>query len=155
MRNALRPPALLAVLLLAASLLAAGCGDTDEKNDYVDEVNELQTDLVDQVTQATTSANPTTQKQAADYAGAIADIFSKSADDFAAVDPPEDVADLHSQLVDELRSIADDTKKAENTLRTGSHQEAQQALTDLQTAATDAQNALNSLIDEINADLHD
>jgi hypothetical protein len=155
MRQAHRPLLLLATALLAVSLLAAGCGDTDEKNDYVDEVNELQTDLVDQVTQATTGATPTTQKQAADYAGTIADIFGKSADEFAAVDPPEDVADLHSQLVDEIRSIAADTRKAEQTLRSGSPQEAQKALTDLQTAATDAQNQLNSLIDEINTDLHD
>jgi predicted nucleic acid-binding Zn-ribbon protein len=107
------------------------------------------------VTQATTSATPTTQKEAADYAGKIALVFSRAADDFAAVDPPEDVADLHQQLVEEIRSIAQDTKKAEQTLRTGSPQEAQRALTDLQSAATDAQTQLNSLIDEINADLHD
>jgi hypothetical protein len=155
MRQGHRPLTLLAAGLLAAALLATGCGDTGEKNDYVDEVNQLQTTLVNEVTQATTKANPTTQKQAADYAGTIADIFSKSADDFEAVDPPEDVADLHSQLVEEIRSIAADTKKAEKTLRTGSPQEAQQALTDLQTAAMAAQNQLNSLIDEINADLHD
>jgi predicted nucleic acid-binding Zn-ribbon protein len=155
MRHAVRPLVLLAAALVAVSLLAAGCGDTGEKNDYVDQVNQLQQDLVDQVTQATTGTTPTTQKQAADYAGTIAGIFSKSADEFAAVDPPEDVADLHSQLVDEIRSIAADTKKAEQTLRTGSPQEAQKALTDLTTAASDAQNQLNSLIDEINTDLHD
>src|SRR5262245_3653715 len=155
MRQAFHSLPSLAAVVLVAALLAAGCGDTGEKNDYVDEVNQLQTDLVDQVTAATTNANPTTQKQAADYAGKIADIFSKSADEFAAVDPPEDVADLHSQLVDEIRSISQQTGKAEQTLRTGSPKEAQQALTDLQSAATDAQNQLNMLIDEINSDLHD
>ena len=155
MRHAVRSLPLLALVVLASALLAAGCGDSGEKNDYVDEVNQLQNDLVTQVTQATAGANPTTQKQAADYAGTIAGIFGSAADDFAAVDPPEDVADLHSQLVDAIRSIADDTKKAEQTLRTGSPQEAQKALTDLQTAASDAQTQLNSLIDEINADLHD
>jgi hypothetical protein len=155
MRHAVRPLTLLAAGLLAVALLAAGCGDSGEKNDFVDEVNQLQTDLVDQVSQATTGSTPTTQKEAADYAGKIADIFSRSADEFAAVDPPEDVADLHQQLVEEIRSIAQDTKKAEQTLRTGSPKEAQRALADLQTAGTDAQNQLNSLIDEINADLHD
>jgi RecA/RadA recombinase len=155
MRHANRPLTLLAAALLVIALLAAGCGDSGEKNDYVDAVNQLQTDLVDQVTEATSDANPTTQKQAADYAGRIADVFGNSADEFEAVDPPEDVADLHQQLVEEIRSIAADTRKAEQTLRTGSPQEAQRALTDLQTAATDAQNQLNSLIDEINTDLHD
>jgi hypothetical protein len=155
MRQSRRLLTVVLAIALAASLLAAGCGDTGEKNDYVDQVNQLQEDLVSQVTDATTNAAPTNQKQAADYAGTIAGIFTKSADDFAAVDPPEDVADLHSQLVDEIQSIAGDTKKAEDTLRNGSPQQAQQALTDLQTAATDAQTQLNSLIDEINTDLHD
>jgi uncharacterized phage infection (PIP) family protein YhgE len=155
MRHAVRPLTMLAAGLLAFALIAAGCGDSGEKNDYVDQVNQLQTDLVDQVTQVTTDATPSTQKEAADYAGRVAEVFSQSADDFAAVDPPEDVADLHQQLVEEIRSIAQDTKKAEQTLRTGSPQEAQRALTDLQTAASDAQTQLNSLIDEINADLHD
>jgi outer membrane murein-binding lipoprotein Lpp len=153
MRPALSLKLVLAIAVVA-SLLAAGCGDTGEKNDYVDQVNALQNDLVDKVTTAAGNA-PTSQKEAAEYSAKIAAIFSASADEFAAIDPPQDVADLHSQLVDQIRSIAADTRKAERTLRQGTPEEAQKALTELQNAATDAQNRLNMLIDEINTDLQD
>jgi outer membrane murein-binding lipoprotein Lpp len=145
---------LILAIAVVASLLAAGCGDGDEKNDYVAEVNELQNDLVADVT-AAAGQTPTSQKEAADYAGEIAAVFSQAADRFAAVEPPQDVADLHSQLVDQIRSIAAQTRRAEQTLRNGTPEEAQKALRKLQTAATDAQNRLNMLIDEINADLRD
>jgi outer membrane murein-binding lipoprotein Lpp len=145
---------LILAIAVVASLLAAGCGDSDEKNDYVDAVNELQNDLVADVT-AAAEQTPTSQKEAADYAGEIAAVFSQAADRFHAVEPPQDVADLHSQLVDQIRSIAAQTRRAEQTLRNGTPEEAQKALRKLQTAATDAQIRLNMLIDEINADLRD
>jgi rRNA processing protein Gar1 len=145
---------IVAIVTVTSILLVAGCGDSGEKNDYVDEVNSLQTDLVQRVSTAAGEA-PTNQKQAADYAGKIAAIFGNAADQFAAVDPPDDVADLHSQLVGQIRSIAADTRKTERTLREGTPEQARRALNQLRTAATDAQNRLNMLIDEINADLHD
>ena len=147
-------PRLILAIAVAASLLVAGCGDNGEKNDYVDDVNALQRDLVSEVSDSA-SATPTNQKQAADYAGEIAGIFSTAADRFEAVDPPDDVADLHSQLVDQIRSIAADTRKTEQTLRDGTPQQAQKALNQLATTAADAQNRLNMLIEEINADLQD
>lgn len=143
--------ALGAVLSL---LLLGGCGDGEEKDAYVDEVNTLQTDLVQQVSTAA-EATPSNQKEAADYAGRIAGIFSRAADRFAAVDSPDDVADLHSQLVEQIRSIAAETRRAERTLRDGTPEQAREALRNLRTAATDAQNRLNILIEEINSDLRD
>jgi outer membrane murein-binding lipoprotein Lpp len=150
-RDLLPITALAAVLSL---LLVAGCGDGEEKDAYVDEVNTLQAELVEQVSTAA-NATPSNQQQAADYAGRIAGIFSRAANRFAAVDPPDDVADLHAQLVEQLRSIAADTRRAERTLREGTPEQAREALRDLRTAATDAQNRLNILIEEINSDLHD
>jgi outer membrane murein-binding lipoprotein Lpp len=150
-RDLLPIVAFAAVLSL---LLLAGCGGNDEKDTYVEEVNALQAELVQQVSTAA-EPTPSSQEQAADYAGRIAGIFSRAADRFAAVDPPDDVADLHSQLVDQIRSIAADTRKAERTLREGTPEQARNALRQLQTAATDAQARLDRLIDEINSDLRD
>ncbi|MFL5870506.1 MAG: hypothetical protein ACJ75R_05455 [Solirubrobacterales bacterium] len=141
--------------MIAASLVLAGCGDSTEKNDYVDQVNQLQEQLVNDVTAATQKATLTSQKDAADYAATIAGVFADAADKFEAVDPPADVTDLHAQLVDQLRSIATDTKQAYKTLRDGSPQQAQQALTDLQNQANDAQTKFTALIDQINGALHD
>ena len=155
MRHVRRPLMLLAAVALAASLLAAGCGDTEENNDYVEQVNQIQGDLVTEVTEATTESTPTSQKEAADFAGTLAEIFNGSADDVEATEPPEDVADLHAQLVEQIRSIADQTSEVEDTLRTGTPAEAQQALSALQTAANASQSELDSLIGQINDQLQD
>jgi hypothetical protein len=149
-----RPVTLVVAIAIAASLLTSGCGGDGESNDYVDRVNDIQQELVSKVTDAT-KTNLGSQKEAADYAGTIAGIFSDAADQFEAIDPPADVADLHAELVDQMRSIAGDTEKAEQTLRTGSPQEAQKALTDLQKQANAAQTEFTSLIDRINSELHD
>jgi predicted RNA-binding protein with PIN domain len=142
----------LAAVAVALALFA--CGEDEQANDYVDRVNAIQADLVAEVT--TIAANtPTNQRQAADYAHEIAAIFGRAADEFAAVEAPQDVADMHAQVVEQIREIAAETRRAERTLREGTPEEAQQALAHLQTTSTDAQNRLNMLIEEINADLHD
>jgi Family of unknown function (DUF6376) len=133
-------------------VILAACGDTAQKNDYVDQVNNVQNELVSKITNETTTLG--SQKEAADYAGKIAAIFSEAADKFEAIDPPAEVADLHAQLVDQMRSIAADTEKAEKTLRNGSPQAAQKALDDLQNSANAAQTKFTTLIDQINAQLH-
>jgi hypothetical protein len=136
-------------------VVLAGCGDTSEKNDYVGQVNDIQEELVNEITVATQKATLTSQKDAADYAATIAGIFSDAADRFEAIDPPADVADLHTQLVDQVRSIGTDTAQAEKTLRNGSAQEAQRALKELQNGANAAQAKLTSLINQINSALQE
>jgi rRNA processing protein Gar1 len=150
--RALRPAAALAAVF--SLLLVAGCGDGEEKDAYVAEVNTLQTELVEQVSTAAASI-PSNQTEAAAYAGRIASVFGRAADRFAAVEPPDDVADLHAQVVEQIRSIAADSRKAERALRDGTPEQARKALVRLQDAATDAQNRLNMLIEEINSDLRD
>ena len=66
--------------------------------------------------------------------------------------PPEEVADLHAQLVGELRQIADRIAKAEDAFRDADAQQAAEAATELQQATNQAQTDLNELIDEINAE---
>jgi Skp family chaperone for outer membrane proteins len=136
-------------------VVLAACGDTSEKNDYVGQVNDIQEELVNEITAATQKATLTSQKDAADYAATIAGIFSDAADRFETIDPPADVADLHTQLVDQVRSIGTDTAQAEKTLRNGSAQEAQRALKELQNGANAAQAKLTSLINQINSALQE
>lgn len=139
----------------AVALIAAGCGDVEEQNDYVDQVNALQTELVSEVTAVVSGTPPSNAQQAADVAGELGDVFSASADDIEAVTPPEEVADLHAELVEKIRDIADQITAAEEAFTSGNAQEAAQAATELQSATNSAQTELNSLIDQINAEFED
>lgn len=144
------------VLAIAAvAVIAVGCGDVEEQNDYVEQVNALQNELVAEVTDAVSGTPPSNPRQAAAVAGELGDIFSASADDIEAVTPPEEVADLHAQLVETIREIADQIASAEDAFTSGNAQEAAQAATELQNATNSAQTELNSLIDQINAEFED
>jgi hypothetical protein len=145
-----RIASLIAVAAIAP--VVAGCGN-EEQNDYVDEVNSLQTELVDRVTEATAGSVPTTPQEAAEVAGQLAQVFADGADEFEAVSPPEEVADLHTQLVEQIRGIADQVEAAEEAFNSGNAQQASQAALDLQEAGNEAQTALNDLISQINDEL--
>ena len=56
----------------------------------------------------TTSGGADQPEEAADVAGDRRDVFAAGADDLAAIDPPEEVADLHEQLDDSVRTVAED-----------------------------------------------
>ena len=136
--------------LAAAAGIAAGCGH-EEQNDYVDQVNAIQTDIADAATEAGSSA-PSNPQEAADVGHQIADAFAQGAEDLEAVDPPEEVADLHQQLTDELSGVAEDIDTAADAFESGNAQQAAQAAVELQTSVTDAQTTVNSLIDQINSE---
>jgi hypothetical protein len=144
----------LASLLVVGivAVIGAGCGSTDEQNNYVDQINALQTDLVNQVNEVVAGSPPANAQQAAAVAADLEKAFSASADDIEAVTPPDEVADLHDQLVTKIREIADQIAKARNAFENGNAQEAAAAAVDLQTATSQAQTDLNTLIDEINAE---
>jgi hypothetical protein len=138
------------IAIAAAAAVAAGCGN-GEQNDYVDQVNAIQTDIADAATEAGSSA-PSNPQEAADVGHQIADAFAQGASDLEAVDPPEEVADLHQQLTDELSSVADDINQAADTFESGNAQQAAQAAVELQQSVTTAQTEVNSLIDQINSE---
>ncbi len=151
--NRFRLGSMVAIATLAAGLLLAGCGDNEQKNDYVDQINELQLAYVDDVTTAVSEQPPTNPEEAAEAAGTLAELTNGVADDIEAVEPPEDVADLHQQLVDELRGVADQISDAQGAIAGGDPDEAAKAATDLQSAITATQTTLNGLIDQINSTL--
>jgi hypothetical protein len=142
---------LVVVASAAVALAATGCGNA-EKNDYVDKVNEIQNNLQTQATQAISTA-PTNPAQAGELVKKLEAIFSDAADQLAAVDPPEDVADLHNQLVDKVREVSSQIGKLSDAFDSGNPQQIQQAATDLQSAITKSQTDLSSLIDQINSQL--
>ena len=149
-----RVAAVSAPILVAAALIA-GCGDNEEKNDYVDQINEIQTQFVDDVNNVVSGQTPSTPDDAANLATDLADLTDQTADDIAAVDPPDEVADLQQELVSTLHDVADQIDSAGDAFSSGNPQQAAQAATELQTATQKAQTDLNRIIDEINSTLQD
>jgi hypothetical protein len=149
-----RLTSLVLTLVCAATvaLAVAGCGNA-EKNDYVDQVNAIQTDVQAQATSAFAELGSGGPNAAADVAKKLQALFTSAADQLEAVDPPDDVADLHAQLVAEVRKIGDESGAAADGFASGNPQQIQQSSQDLQKAASTFQTEFSSLIDQINAKL--
>jgi hypothetical protein len=141
-----------ALAIASLAVIGVGCGN-DEQNDYVDEVNRLQTELVDEVTAAVSGAVPTNQQDAAEIAAELEQVFADGAEQFESVSPPEEVADLHEQLVKQIDGIAEQVGAAEEAFTSGNATEASQAALALQEASNRIQTDLNGLIDQINSEL--
>ena len=95
-----------ACLVAATAVMLVACGDTEEKNDYVDAVNNVTSTLNTGLTDVSAQAN------AADSPDQIADVFSQFATqldtatkDLDEITPPEGVDDLHEKLVGELEEL--------------------------------------------------
>jgi len=141
-----------ALAIAAVAVIGVGCG-SEEQNDYVEQVNQLQTELVDEVTAAVSGAVPTNQQDAAEIAAELEQVFADGAEQFEAVSPPEEVADLHEQLVKQIDGIAEQVGAAEEAFTSGSAEEASQAALALQEASNRIQTDLTGLIDQINSEL--
>lgn len=141
----------------AVALIAAGCGgDTEEKNDYVDQVNKAQTEFADQVTKLSTAITSTSsdsadQKTIESYQGAVDGVVK----DLEGITPPEDVEAEHQQLVDAMSAYGKSVSTALEDLQGGSAQDRLKAATELQQASSTAGTQINQAIDAINKKLQE
>jgi ABC-type transporter Mla subunit MlaD len=147
--------AALAVALAAGVLAGCGSGDTDDKNAYVDEVNQAQQRFADTFEelsgQITSTSTPNEDRKTLRGFEAAID---KTAGELEAVDPPGDVAELHTQLVDEMRSYGE----AVGTFREavgGDLDEVTRAQTTLATKTSQTSSEINRTIDRINQTLRE
>ena len=111
-----------AVGLAALSLVAAGCGsDTKANNDYVDAVNKAQTEFADNV-QKVGSSTPSGSDPAAGAKQtftALGAAIDKVIADLKAVEPPDDVKDLHNKLISQLNDFGGQVDQAASALGSG------------------------------------
>lgn len=148
---------ILLVAFAAVALIAAGCGgDTEEKNDYVDQVNKAQTEFADQVTKLSTAITSTSsssadQKTIESYQTAVDGVVK----DLEGITPPEDVKAEHQQLVDAMSTYGESVGTALEDLQGGSAQDRLKAATELQTASTTAGTQINQAIEAINKKLQE
>lgn len=143
--------------LIAAGALVAGCGgDAEESNDYVDAVNGAQIEIVGEITQAASeipAANSNNPEAAVEGAEAMAAVFGDGAETIAAIDPPEDVADLHDELVALLEDVETQIDDAAQLLSSDDPAELQEGATAITAAGAESQTEFDRIITEINAQL--
>lgn len=143
--------AALVVGATAALAVGAGCGN-GEQNDYVGQVNDLQTRLGSDLADAGTSLDANDPKAAVKAIGSTQDLFSAYADDLEAIEAPDEVADLHDQLAQNARDTADRIASVEKAMTSGDADKMVRALQRLGPALQESDAQSSSLIDEINAE---
>jgi hypothetical protein len=149
------------VALLAAGALAfgglAGCGgDVEESNEYVDAVNAAQSDFARTFDglQREIDAGSTSQDDAQTLAGfqrAIADVVK----DLRAAEPPEDVAEEHDTLVEEIMRYGKIIGAAREEFGSDDPREILEARTQLSTDVAATSTRINQAIDAINRGLRE
>lgn len=153
-------PILRSILLVAfasVALIAAGCGgDTEEKNDYVDQVNKAQTEFANQVTKlssaiTSSSSDSADRKTIQSYQDAVDGVVK----DLEGITPPEDVKAEHQQLVDAMSQYGKSVGTALDDLQGGTAQDRLAAAQELQKASTTAGTEINQAIDAINKKLQE
>lgn len=148
---------MLLMALAAVALIAAGCGgDTEEKNDYVDQVNKAQSDFAAQVQKLSTAITSTSsdaadQKTIQSYQTAVDGVVK----DLEGITPPQDVEAEHQQLVDAMASYGKSVGSALGELDGGSAEDRLKAATQLQQASATAGTQINQAIEAINTKLQE
>jgi hypothetical protein len=107
-------------MLVAVALVACGGGDADEKNDYVDQVNEVTTTLNTGLTQISSDVPLATDPaQASKVFSQFASSLKTAASDIDAIEPPDDVAELHDKLVADVTTLSEESTNAANEAEAG------------------------------------
>jgi cell division septum initiation protein DivIVA len=141
------------VLVLSALLLVACGGDTEEKNDYVDEVNEIQTTLQDEINSL--AEQPESPDQLVGFYDDAVASLNAAVTSLEDVSPPDDVTELHDRLISEVQELSDIIKGAADEIKNGGVAAVPGAVQQLVTEATRVQTEFSATIDEINSTLQD
>lgn len=122
------------VFALSAALVALpGCGGDSQKETYKKEAKKAGQDFKNsaQAASAKIQASPTREGKIAGLTGLKTSV-TKAADDFSSLKPPDDVKQLNSTLVTELRSLAGDVDQIQTALRGGDQATAKSVVPKLQ-----------------------
>jgi hypothetical protein len=142
--------ALVAALTAVCLLAVTGCGDSDtaSNNKYVEAVNKAQTDFAANIGKVQTTGREPKQIFA-DLETGIDQIVT----DLEAVEPPEDVADLHDELIGHFERFKTSISETGDAIESGSNKkivEAQQKFgSEMGTIGQD----VDKTITKINAEL--
>jgi isochorismate synthase EntC len=147
-----------AALLLTALLgliAAGGCGsDTKSSNEYVKDLNQVQTDFVNSISKATSSSGSgSAQDQAKKTFASLDTSIDKLISDLKGIDPPDKVKSLHQDLIDEMTQFKAQVNTAAESLASGDSTKIVAAQTKFATEASQLQTQIGKTISGINAKL--
>ena len=146
--------------MAALSLVGVtGCGGSDTKNsnDYVAELNKVQTDFANSVQKVGTSSSAgsdpaaAAQKTFTNLSSAIDKVIS----DLKGVDAPDDVKDLHNDLISEMEQFKTQVDKAASSLDSKDPKAILKAQSEFAASASTLGTKISKTIDDINTKLHD
>ena len=148
---------IVAICAAAAALALGACGgDTEEKNDYVDQVNEVTSTLNSGLTKISTEATAiSSPDQASKVFAEFGTSLETAAADMEGIEPPEDVADLHDQLVEQIRTLASEATNAADEISSGGPASVAGVAGQFLTEATRGSSEVDSTIAEINSKLQE
>lgn len=139
------------VLVAASALAVAACGgDTEEKNDYVDAVNEVTTTLNQGLTEVSSGAAATSPEEAATVFADFGDQLDTAASDLEEIEPPGDVTDLHDKLVAQTKDLGATATNAADEIEAGGAAAITGVATEFIAEATTASTEVDATISEIN-----
>jgi|SRR3954452_5311569 len=148
----------LAIACLAALVLVAGTGcggDKKSSNDYVKAINKVQTEFASDIQKVGSSA-PSGGDPAAKAKETFSDLdaaISKAITDLKAVEPPDDVKDLHDQLISEMTAFGSQVETAGNSLKSGDPQTIVAAQSKFAASASALGQQISKTIGDINTKL--
>ena len=145
------------LIVVALALVAPGCGsDTKAANEYVDAVNQAQSEFAtkfDQLSGQITSTSTAAQdRQTLD---GFRQAIDKAVADFRAVKPPSKVKPLHDKLIAEVSDYGAQIDKAKGAFSDNDPQAIVKAQADLVNAVTKVQAQINQTIADINKKLRE
>jgi hypothetical protein len=141
------------VALVAIASGLAACGNTAEKNDYVDEVNKVTSTLQSGLTEVGSGASVDSPPQAAAVFDEFAQQLDAAVTDLDEVSAPEDVAGLHDEIVQNLRTLEDEATGAANDIANGGAAAIAGVSAQFLTEANQIGIEIDSTIAEINSQL--
>jgi hypothetical protein len=134
----------LALSIIAAAVLAAGCGDGSlSKNEYVEKNNTIQTDAQKAIGEIGASSDPEKMSEQMTTAKTA---ITKAAADLEKLDPPSDWQEEHDELVavlEEMSALMAELETAAEKQDIKALQSASSELNDLQARSSKAIKAMN------------
>ena len=158
------PTRTLVLLLSFLALVAAGCGGDDgggssegssealSKEDYIEEINSAQTTFVDAASNLNL-ASPESPKAFADSIEELNGSVDQLVTDLEEITPPEEIADLHQQLIDGMEEYGSTISENVEGLRSGDQQKLVQAAQNIGEASTEFSTSFTDQVSKINEQL--